>query len=146
MSSYTVSNLLGKKRFQKIASALVFLTLGMALLTYAVEYQAPHSKIHTLFDAIWYAVTTVASVGFGDVVPVTTVGRIFGMILEVAGVGLYSTIFVILGIAMSESQDRYQWRRTHEQLEEIQKKLDSLHKSHQYLVKSHEEHVRTHEK
>lgn len=146
MPSYTVSNLVSKKRFQKISSALFFLTLGLALLTYAVENGAPNSKIHSLFDAVWYAVTTVASVGFGDMVPVTTLGRIFGMILEIVGVGLFSTIFVIIGITMTESQDRYQWRRVNQKLEEIDKKLDSLHKSHQYLVKSHDEHLQHHHK
>lgn len=144
MPSYTVANLVSKKRFQKIASALFFLTLGLALLTYAVENQAPNSKIHTLFDALWYSVTTVASVGFGDIVPVTTLGRILGMILEIVGVGLFSTIFVIIGITMTESQDRYQWRRVNQHLDEIDKKLESLHKSHQYLVKSHDEHLQHH--
>ncbi len=139
MSTYTISNLVGKRRFQRIAGTLVFLTAGLTLLVYAVETDAPGSKIHTLFDALWYAVTTVASVGYGDMVPVTVLGRVLGMILEIFGVGLYSTIFILVGMTLAESQDRYHWRRTHEHLENIERKLESLHRSHQYLVKAHEE-------
>lgn len=40
-------------------------------------------------DSVWWGVTTVTTVGYGDVFPVTTVGRIAGMVLMIAGVSLF---------------------------------------------------------
>src|SRR5207302_9291464 len=46
-------------------------TVGGAFITYAVEKDAAGSNIHTIGDALWWAVTTVATVGYGDRYPVT---------------------------------------------------------------------------
>lgn len=52
---------------------------------------SPNSNIKTAEDAIWWAYVTITTVGYGDKFPVTTEGRIIGMILMTAGVGLFGT-------------------------------------------------------
>lgn len=49
------------------------------------------SNIKTAEDAIWWSYVTITTVGYGDKFPVTTGGRIVGMILMTAGVGLFGT-------------------------------------------------------
>jgi hypothetical protein len=51
----------------------------------------PNSNIKTAEDAIWWTITTITTVGYGDRYPVTTAGRIIGMIVMVSGVGLFGT-------------------------------------------------------
>jgi voltage-gated potassium channel len=51
----------------------------------------PASNIKTAEDAIWWAYVTITTVGYGDKYPVTTGGRVVGMILMTAGVGLFGT-------------------------------------------------------
>lgn len=51
----------------------------------------PASNIKTAEDAIWWAYTTITTVGYGDRFPVTTEGRILAAILMTAGVGLFGT-------------------------------------------------------
>ncbi len=48
-----------------------------------------NSNIKSLNDALWWAFTTVTTVGYGDKYPVTTAGRVVGVILMIGGVGLF---------------------------------------------------------
>lgn len=45
-----------------------------------------------LFDAFWWAVVTLTTVGYGDVVPATVGGRVMGVLVMVCGIGLVSTL------------------------------------------------------
>ncbi len=63
---------------------------GMAIVW--VEATAPGANIKTGSDALWYAIVTVSTVGYGDVHPVTSLGRLIGSILILSGVGIFSVI------------------------------------------------------
>ena len=51
----------------------------------------PTSNIKSAEDAIWWAITTITTVGYGDRYPVTTLGRIVSTILMITGIGLFGT-------------------------------------------------------
>jgi len=51
----------------------------------------PNSNIKTAEDALWWSYVTITTVGYGDKFPVTTGGRIIGVILMTGGVGLFGT-------------------------------------------------------
>lgn len=59
--------------------------LTSAGLTYVLEHNAQPDKFGTIPDAMWWAVATVTTVGYGDVVPVTSAGRIVGALTMVSG-------------------------------------------------------------
>lgn len=59
--------------------------LTSAGLTYVLEHNAQPDKFGTIPDAMWWSVATVTTVGYGDVVPVTTAGRIVGAFTMVSG-------------------------------------------------------------
>lgn len=67
---------------------LMIIFSGIAILQ--VE-TAPNSNIKTAEDAIWWAYTTITTVGYGDKYPVTTEGRVIAMVLMTVGVGLFGT-------------------------------------------------------
>src|SRR5215469_8712238 len=58
----------------------------------------PHANITNLGDAFWWAVVTIATVGYGDYYPVTAVGRAIAVIVMFAGIG----IFVLLVGTLSQ--------------------------------------------
>src|SRR5215469_11088338 len=69
-------------RFLLAASVLV---LNGAAIVYLVERHAPGSNIHTLGQSLWWSVTTVTTVGYGDYVPVTVPGRITACFIMATG-------------------------------------------------------------
>jgi len=57
-----------------------------------LQFEAdPNSNIKTAEDALWWSYVTITTVGYGDKFPVTTGGRIIGVILMTGGVGLFGT-------------------------------------------------------
>ena len=59
---------------------------------YDFEYGQPNSQVKTPADALWWAVVTVTTVGYGDVYPVTGLGRILATGMIICGVALVGTI------------------------------------------------------
>ncbi len=68
---------MGKTIYLFIASGLVIL-LGTFVM-YGLESHVPNSKIKILLDALWWFVATVTTVGYGDIVPVSNIGRIVAL-------------------------------------------------------------------
>lgn len=74
-----------------IAIAFLVATAG-AMAIVSVEAPAEGSNIKTGADALWYAIVTISTVGYGDRFPVTLGGRIIGSGLIVVGVGIFSVL------------------------------------------------------
>ena len=69
-----------------------FITLAFwASITILHVETVPEANIRSAEDALWWAATTMTTVGYGDKYPVTTEGRVLGFILMVCGVGLFGT-------------------------------------------------------
>jgi voltage-gated potassium channel len=83
-------------RFLLAAAVLV---LNGAIIVYLVERHAPKSSIHTLGESLWWSVTTVTTVGYGDYTPVTTVGRITACFIM--AIGLLTLAVVTAQVASS---------------------------------------------
>src|SRR5664280_598244 len=75
--------------------ALVFLVVLVVLAAaamYDVERRAPSGNIKTFPDALWWAITTVTTVGYGDRYPTTGTGRLVGGALMLVGIALLGVI------------------------------------------------------
>jgi len=80
-----VSIVLNRNRFGQILLAFAFLIVGAAALFSYIEDRP-------FIDGAWYAIVTITTVGYGDVVPTTENGRIFGAILILFGVLFFSLV------------------------------------------------------
>ncbi len=71
---------------------LVILVLSLFVLSLLAAEQHPESRIQTAEDAIGWGFTTITTVGYGDLYPVTTVGRIIAVSLMLTGVSLFGNM------------------------------------------------------
>jgi voltage-gated potassium channel len=90
--------------FTVMMSACVILIAATAL--YVVEGAAQPEAFGSVPRAAWWAVTTLTTVGYGDAIPQTLVGRLFGMATAFAGIGLIALPTGILAAAMSDALAR----------------------------------------
>ena len=66
-------------------SVILFMLYVTSLGIYIAEHDAQPEKFRSFFDALWFAVETLSTVGYGDLVPITPMGRIFtGVIMFIA--------------------------------------------------------------
>jgi len=72
--------------------AAVFIMLVLALLAaggmYVVEHDAQPEAFADIPSSMWWAIVTLTTVGYGDVVPITTIGKLLALIITVLGVGM----------------------------------------------------------
>lgn len=75
-----------------IASLITVLVFTALMLIIFLSEQKTNSAINTLFDAIWYTLVTITTVGYGDITPHSVLGRTSAMILLLAGVALFGAL------------------------------------------------------
>lgn len=75
-----------------IVSFLTILAFTVLMLIIFLSEQKTNSSINTLFDAIWYTLVTITTVGYGDITPHSVLGRTSAMILLLAGVALFGAL------------------------------------------------------
>lgn len=75
-----------------VASSALVMTVVAGFVMFDVERDAPHANITTLPDGLWWAVTTMTTVGYGDRYPVTGAGRVIAVLLMGVGIALLGVI------------------------------------------------------
>jgi voltage-gated potassium channel len=104
---------------------VTFCSIGILIC----EQQDPNAKIITAGDAFWWSVSTITTVGYGDVYPVTTEGRILAMVLMISGIGLFG---ILSGLAASFFVGQNSGHIVQEEnkilarLEKLEEKIDQL--------------------
>jgi voltage-gated potassium channel len=79
-----------RQLFQRLG-AVSLVAVGVVFVGAAVAYRAEHATnpgFKTFGDALWWAVVTLTTVGYGDIVPKTTAGRVDGVMIMVTGLGI----------------------------------------------------------
>lgn len=93
-----------RRRYELLMSlliaGLVFLVAATGM--YAIEGNVQPEAFGSIPRALWWALTTLTTVGYGDVYPVTPLGRVFAGLMAVAGIGLIAMPTGILAAAFTE--------------------------------------------
>lgn len=106
-----------------------------------IEYDEPEANITSAEDALWWAVVTTTTVGYGDHYPVSTSGRLIATILMVTGIGLFGTLSgVAAGFFLGGEQDKpaslLAQKKMLSRLEELQTELHEIHEQQKSLLNS----------
>jgi voltage-gated potassium channel len=74
-----------------MVSILTCLIVIFSSISILIVEKDPNSNIKSAEDAIWWSLVTVTTVGYGDKYPITTEGRLIGVVLMLIGVGMFGT-------------------------------------------------------
>jgi len=134
-NSNTLSRLFKRAKFRRLFFILLTFSLVFGSLVVPMERNHPDANIITYFDSVWWTVSTITTVGYGDFVPVTDAGKVLGIILQFFGVLMYGSMIALIGKAMNRRQEEYYQSRVMERLDTIEAKLGKLNKESEFLIK-----------
>ena len=104
----SIGEVFRKRSQQMIASTFfVFIILLLAsLLIYYAEHDAQPEQFGNAFSGLWWAVATLTTVGYGDIYPITPLGRFLGAIIAILGIGVVAVPTSILSAGFMESLNK----------------------------------------
>lgn len=90
--------------------------------------QVPGGNINSAEDAIWWAVTTMTTVGLGDKYPVTTEGKFISAVLMFAGIGLFGVVsgFVASWFISPSKEEKKESSELQKNVGDLQSKMESV--------------------
>lgn len=102
-----ITTVLYEKRNQIISSVFIVLILMLAssLCMYSVEHDAQPAVFRNAFSGIWWSMSTLLTVGYGDIYPITTLGRVMAIGIAYLGVGV---VAIPTGIISAGFVEQYQ--------------------------------------
>lgn len=101
-----IAEVISSKRQQLFSSIFTILVLMLAssLCMYSLEHEAQPEVFTNAFSGMWWSVSTLLTVGYGDIYPITTLGKIFSIFITFLGVGM---VAVPTGIISAGFVDQY---------------------------------------
>ena len=101
-----IKEVLSGKKQQLISSVFIILVLmvGSSLCMYSLEHEAQPEVFKNAFSGIWWATSTLLTVGYGDIYPITFLGKLFGIVIAFLGVGM---VAIPTGIISAGFVDQY---------------------------------------
>lgn len=114
-------SVLRQRTLSLVGVSSLLTVLGAAGLLYAVERHGD-GPIKTFPDALWWAITTITTVGYGDMYPTTALGRGVAVFLMVAGITLFGLLTASVAAFFVESDEKAEQAA----LEEIRLRLARL--------------------
>lgn len=94
-----------KEIFSAVAIVLL-LVIVAGVMMYSVENPAQPEVFKTVFDGMWYSIVSITTIGYGDIVPITILGKILGAIISLLGIGLIAIPTGIISSGFAELSTR----------------------------------------
>ena len=118
----------GQQLFTTLAMAMALVYIS-AVVLYFVEGVSGEQQesFASIPRAIWWAIATLTTVGYGDVYPVTPLGRFFASVIAIAGIGMVALPAGVFASAFSDElreRENAKLRRRNEELEEAAEESD----------------------
>ena len=120
-----LGRVLKRHRFHQLGVVAIVLVGLCAVCVYYLERGA-NPSITTFGDALWWAVVTATTVGYGDVSPVTSEGRVLAVLLMMAGIGVIGAFTATVASFFLEEDEASESAKFQQQLNVIENKLDHL--------------------
>lgn len=126
--SFNIITLVMKDKWKPICSSVIIILIFMmasSLGIYSVEHAAQPEAFSNAFSGMWWSMSTLLTVGYGDIYPITTAGKLMGMGIAFLGVGL---VAIPTGIISAGFVEQFSYRK------EASKKLCDIKEIGEVLV------------
>lgn len=101
--------------------------LALSIIAFGYIFYVTEPQVKTIEDGIWWALVTVTTVGYGDITPATTLGRIVAGTLMFFGLGLIATVTAIVSAKFVQNYvDHHTNDDVLEKLEELESEIEKL--------------------
>ena len=116
-SIHQFMEVLSTKKFElfTLLFLLLFIVTTAGIAIYVFEENA-NENINSLFDAFYWALITISTVGYGDISPVTTEGRVVSMLVIISGIAMISFVTSVIVSSFSEKLDELKENRLVEEI------------------------------
>ncbi len=117
----TLARVISNERAPIASVLIVFAILLMSAATGAhiVERDGQPQQFGSLPNAMWWAVVTLTTTGYGDVVPLTAMGRIIGSLLMISGIAVLALMTGVLATGFAQEERRREYLRVWDQVTRV---------------------------
>ena len=117
-----IERVFNSRRLRTILGVLIICIISFGYVFYLAEPQ-----IKTIEDGIWWALVTITTVGYGDIAPLTTLGRLVAGTLMFVGLGLIATVTAIVSAKfIANYVDHHTNDDVLEKLEELEDEIEKI--------------------
>jgi len=104
-----ITEVIASKKQQLLSSVFIIATLmlGSSLCMYSLEHEAQPEVFRNAFSGIWWSVSTMLTVGYGDIYPITPMGKFFSICITFLGVGMVAIPTGIISAGFVEQYTRF---------------------------------------
>jgi voltage-gated potassium channel len=118
---------LSGRLIQYVTLSGILVTTPAIIFVYQLERNAPNGNIKSLGDSVWWALTTVTTVGYGDRYPTTNLGRLIAFAVMLVGISILGVITASIASWFVKSDedaaDKIQMKQLMDELQEIKRRL-----------------------
>ena len=117
-----ITEVLNSKKQQLLSSVFIIATLmlGSSLCMYSLEHEAQPEVFANAFSGIWWSASTLLTVGYGDIYPITPMGKFFSICITFLGVGMVAIPTGIISAGFVEQYTQFKQMGEHGKERDIQ--------------------------
>jgi len=110
------------KRLRTVLSLILFFIVLFGFIFFTAE-----PDVKSFSDGLWWALVTITTVGYGDITPMTSIGRLVASALMFLGLGLIASLTAVISVKFIQNfVDHHTNDDVLEKLEEMQKDIDEI--------------------
>ena len=127
-----IVNVLNEKKGQIFYSVcmICILMVASSLCMYSLEHEAQPEQFKNAFSGIWWSVSTLLTVGYGDIYSITTLGKLMAIIIAFLGVGLVAIPTGIISAGFVEQYSKLKTIAFHSEERDIKFVTSTIYDNH----------------
>lgn len=127
-----IINVLNEKKSQIFSSVFMIsiLMVSSSLCMYSLEHEAQPEQFQNAFSGIWWSMSTLLTVGYGDIYPITTLGKLMAILIAFLGVGMVAIPTGIISAGFVEQYSKLKNIEFHSEERELKFVTSTIYGNH----------------